>query len=63
MATRTNQYIDLVSREPVDKMYNLEIELVQRHVKVDHEHVERIVVIWDAHIKVLFCDCRTSGHL
>ena len=54
---RTNQYVDLVSRQPVREWHNLEVGLVQRHTEVYHERVDRIVVIRDLDIQVLFCSC------
>ena len=63
MAARTNQYIDLDPREPVHERHNLEIELVQRDVEVDHECVEGVVVIRDADIQVLFCSCTALDDL
>lgn len=62
MAARTNQYVDLVSCEPVHEGHNLEVELVQRHVEVHHERVEGVVIIRDADVQVLFCSCTTLDH-
>ena len=56
---RTNQDVDLVPREPIHERDNLQIEFIQRHVEIDHERVERVVVIRDPDIQVPFCGCAT----
>jgi hypothetical protein len=54
MATRTNQYVDLVPGESVHERHDLQIELIQRHVEIDYERVEGIVIIRDSNVQVLF---------
>lgn len=50
----TNQYVNLVSCQPVHKRDNLEI---------DHERVEGIMIIRDVDTQILLCSCIASYHI
>ena len=60
IAARTNQDVDLVPGEPVHERHNLQVEFIQRHIEIDYERIERIVVIRDPDVQVLFRGCVTS---
>jgi len=49
----------LVPRQSIHERDDLQIEFIQRHIEIDHERIERVVVIRDPDIQVPFCGCAT----